>query len=123
MVAKEFEGIGLQEMPALFPAVIRPQAILLHVQQLRLNPVAQHKLLVARELVQLRDQVNQQVLQFGQNVIALGHVNLTKNNFIAARGWFCLPNFQHDSPRSGSKSIKRKRTKIKAPSHNGTQRS
>ena len=55
--------IGLQQMPALVPAVIGPQTILLHVQQLRLDPVAHHELLVARKLVQLRDQLNQQVLQ------------------------------------------------------------
>ncbi len=47
-------------LPALVPAVVGPQTILLHVQQLRLNPVAQHKLLVARKLVQLRNQLDQQ---------------------------------------------------------------
>jgi hypothetical protein len=44
--------------------------------------------MVARKLVQLRDQIDQQVLQLGQNVVALGHVNLPKNNFAAARGGF-----------------------------------
>ena len=48
------------------------------VQQLCLNPVAQHELLVARKFVQLRDQIDQQVLQFRQNVVAIGHVNLLK---------------------------------------------
>jgi hypothetical protein len=27
-------------------------------------------------------------LQLGQKVVALGHVNLPKNNFTAARSWF-----------------------------------
>jgi hypothetical protein len=54
------------------------RTILLHVQQLGLNPVAQDELLVARKLVQLRDQIDQQVLQFRQNVVALGQVNLLK---------------------------------------------
>jgi len=66
------------------------QTILLHVQQLRLNPVAQHELLVARKLVQLRDQIDQQVLPFRQNVVAIGQVSLTKNNFTAARSWFLI---------------------------------
>jgi hypothetical protein len=46
-------------VPALVPPVVGPQTIFLHVQQLRLNPVAQHELLVARKPVQLRDQVKQ----------------------------------------------------------------
>jgi hypothetical protein len=66
-------------MPALVPAVIGPQTILLHVQQLHLNPVARPKLLVARKfVVQLRNQANQQVLQLRQNVVALGNVIFLK---------------------------------------------
>ena len=49
------------------------QTKLLHIQQFGLNPVTQHKLLVARKLVQLRDQINQQVLQPRQNVVAFRH--------------------------------------------------
>jgi hypothetical protein len=46
------------------------QTKLLHIQRFGLNPVAQHELLVARKLVQLRDQINQQVLQTPQNFVA-----------------------------------------------------
>jgi hypothetical protein len=72
--------IGLQQVPALLPTVIGPQTKLLHIQQFRLNPVAQHELLVARKLVQLRDQINQQVLQPRQNVVAFCHVFFLKKN-------------------------------------------
>jgi hypothetical protein len=53
----------------------------------------------------LRDQIDQQVLQFRQNVVAFRHVNFIKKN----------------APLRGlSKETKSKRTKTKAPSHNGT---
>jgi hypothetical protein len=66
--------IGFQQMPAFVPPVIGPKTIFLHVQQLRLHPVAQHELLVTRKLVQLRDQIDQQVLQLRQDVGALCQV-------------------------------------------------
>jgi hypothetical protein len=46
------------------------QTKLLHIQQFGLNPVTQHELLVALKLVQLRHQINQQVLQSRQNLVA-----------------------------------------------------
>jgi hypothetical protein len=40
--------------------------------------VAQHEILVARKLVQLREQIDQQILQFRQMVVALCNVNFLK---------------------------------------------
>jgi N-acetylglutamate synthase-like GNAT family acetyltransferase len=56
------------------------QTKLLHIQQFGLNPVTQHKLLVARKLVQLRDQINQQVLQTRQNVVAFRYAIFLKKS-------------------------------------------
>jgi hypothetical protein len=98
--------VGFQQMSALVPAVIGPQTILLHGQQLGLNPVAQHEFLVARKLVQLRDQIDQQVLQLRQDVVAFGHA-IFLNKIPPLRGL--------------AKGLKHKRAKTKAPSHNGTQ--
>jgi hypothetical protein len=65
--------------------------------------------------------INQQVLQLRQNIVALGHV-IFSNIFTAARGCFLLNGFlKHDSTRLGSKWLKYKRAKTKAPSHNETQ--
>ena len=68
--------------------------------------VAQHKLLVARKLVQLRDQIKQQVLQLHQYVVAIGHVIFSKKIHRCA---------------GLSKEQKSKRAEIKAPSHNGNR--
>ena len=45
-------------IPALDPAVVGPQTILLHIQQLVLKPVGQHELLFTQKFVQLRDQID-----------------------------------------------------------------
>jgi hypothetical protein len=69
--------------------------------------LAQHEFMVARKLVQLRDQIDQQVLQLRQDVIAFGHAIFLKK----------IPPL-----RGLAKGLKHKRAKTKAPSHNGTQR-
>lgn len=68
--------VRLQQMPALVPAVIGPQTLLLHLQQLGLDAAAQHKLLAAVKLVQLRDHIHQQVVQLSQDVVAFSRVRL-----------------------------------------------
>jgi hypothetical protein len=72
----------------------------LDIQQLGLDPFARHELLVARKLVQLRNQIDQQVLQPSQNVVAFRHdIFLKKNSTL----------------RGLSKGLKSKRAKTKAP--------
>ena len=83
---RPLEADGFSPAPSRIPLT---QAILLRGQQPGLNPAAQHELLVARKLVQLRDQIDRQVLQFRQKVVAVGQVNLLKK-FRRYAGWFLI---------------------------------
>jgi len=55
--------------------------------------------------------VKPQVLQLRQNVVAFRHA-IFLQKFTAARGWFPFNGvLQYDSTRSGSKGLKRKKSK------------
>jgi hypothetical protein len=59
------QQIGFLQVDSLLSAVIRAEATFLHVQQSGLDPVTEQELLISRELAQLRDEVEQQVVQLG----------------------------------------------------------
>jgi hypothetical protein len=103
----------------LFTAVVGPNTALLNVEQLRLDPVGEQELLIARELSQLRNDIQQEIVQLGQNIVAGCH---------AAPPFLKTIRWGHPSSRfacfaetRAPKPPRSKKNKAKAPSHYETQ--